>query len=479
MVVWEVIKNKLYRIIAFLNIFFQAYTTLYIRFQSKGYYLKNLKTNNMSFNLIDAAKGLFTNELVGKASAYLGESESGVSKAMSGILPTVLSSLVNKSATHEGAGAVAQMVDDHHNSGILGNLGGFFGNDNSGLLNKGAGLLSGLFGNKSDVITSLISNFAGIKSSSSSSLLSMALPAVLGLLGKHSSGSGASGIASLLSSQKDNIAAAVPSGLNLSGVLGNFGGKVSDIGSSAKATATHYANETVEKSGSGLRILLPLLLLAAAAMGAWYLFGKGCNTTTEVVTDGVDSLKSKTEQVAGDVKETVVATVGKLDSLTGEFNYDLGKSVTIDLPNGAGKLEVGENSTENKLYKFLSNSGLVIDTVKGNWFEFTNVRFKTGSSVITDESMTQLKNMVAISKGYPTAQFKLGGYTDNTGTAATNVMLSQKRAEAVVAMLQKLGAATASIAGAKGYGPEHPVADNATVEGRAQNRRVAVNVKAK
>ena len=131
------------------------------------------------------------------------------------------------------------------------------------------------------------------------------------------------------------------------------------------------------------------------------------------------------------------------------------------------------------MYKFLSDSGAVIDTVKGNWFEFTNVRFKTASSVITDESMVQLKNMVAISKAYPNAQFKLGGYTDNTGSAAGNVALSQKRAEAVVSMLQKLGAAAASIAGAKGYGPEHPIADNGTAAGRAQNRRVAVNVKAK
>ena len=432
----------------------------------------------MSFNLIDAAKGLFTNELVNKASSFLGESETGVSKAVSGILPTVLSGLLSKTANHEGAGAVAQMVDEQSNSGLLGNLGSFFGNDNSSLLTKGAGLLGGLFGNKSDGITSLISNFSGLKSSSITSLLSMAVPAVLGLIGKHSTG-GASGIASLLSSQKDNIAAAMPAGLNLSSVLGNIGGTANNIASGAKATATHYANETVENSGSAMRYLLPLLLLAAAAIGAWYMFGKGCNKTADVVADAGDTIKVKTEEVVGDVKNTVATVVGKVDSLTGDFMYDLGKNVSIDLPNGAGKLEVGENSTENKLYQFLSNPASVIDTVKGNWFEFTNVKFKTGSSDITDASMTQLKNMVALAKGYPTAQFKLGGYTDNTGNPAANVALSQKRAEAVVAMLKKMGAAGTSIVSAKGFGPEWPIGDNATAEGRAQNRRVAVNVKAK
>ncbi len=426
----------------------------------------------MSFNLVDAAKGLFTSELVSKASSFLGESETGVSKAVSGILPTVLSGLVSKTSTHEGAGTIASMMEEQHGSGILDNLGSFFGNDSGSLLNKGAGLLSGLFGNTTNGVTGLISNFAGIKSSSSSSLLSMAIPAILGLLGKHSSG-GASGVASLLSSQKDNIAAAVPAGLNLNSVLGNWAGATTQ----AKATI-HNAAETVEESGSGaMKILLPLLLLAALAIGTWYLIGggKGCGSSHEEMAASTDTSKEKTAEI----NETVKAAAGKLDTLTGDFMYDLGKTITLDLPNGAGKLEVGENSTENKLYKFLTDPSAKIDTVKGNWFEFTNVRFKTGSSTITDESMTQLKNMVAIAKAFPSAQFKLGGYTDNTGNAGANVALSQKRADAVAGMLQKLGAAAASITGAKGYGPEWPIASNDTPEGRAQNRRVAVNVKAK
>lgn len=435
----------------------------------------------MSFNLLDAAKGLFTNELVGKASSYLGESESGVTKAIGGILPSVLSGLIDKSSSHDGANTIANLAGEQHNSGILGNLGSFFGNDSGSLLNKGAGLLSGLFGNKTDGLTSLISNFAGIKSSSTSSLLSMAAPMILGLLGKHaaSSGLGASGIASLLSSQKSSVASALPAGLNLSSMFSGFGDKATETVSHAKATAANYATDVEEKSGGAMKFLLPLLLLAALAAGVWYFTKDGCGKTTDTVVAGADSLKEKAVEVGGDVKNAVVATVGKLDSLTGEFNYDMGKMVTIDLPNSAGKLEVGENSTENKLYKFLSDSKSTIDTVKGNWFEFTNVHFKTGSSDLTDESMTQLKNMVAISKAYPTAQFKFGGYTDNTGSAAGNVALSQKRADAVAAMVTKLGAGKGSIAGTKGYGPEHPIADNATAEGKAQNRRVAVNVKAK
>jgi OmpA-OmpF porin, OOP family len=433
----------------------------------------------MSFNLIDAAKSLFTNELVSKASAYLGESETGVSKAISGILPTVISSLANKTATNEGTAAIANMVNEQHNSGILGNLGSFFGNDSGSLLNKGAGLLNGLFGHKLDGITGLISNFSGLRTSSATSLLSMAVPALLGLIGKHSNGTGATGIASLLSSQKSNIAAAIPSGLNLSSVLGNLGGKVSDISADMKSTKEYYAKETETEKGGGMRFLLPLLLLVGAALLAWYLFGKGCGKTGDAIADGADTLKAKTEEVAADIKNTVVTTAGKLDSLTGDWNYDAGEMATIDLPNNGGALTVGKNSTEYRLISFLNDKDKAVDTVKGDWFEFTNVHFKKGGAELTDESMAQLKNMVAIAKAYPAAKFKFGGYTDNTGTDAINIPLSKKRADAVANMVTKLGAPKENITGAEGYGSQRPLQSNDTKEGQAQNRRVAVRVKAK
>jgi OmpA-OmpF porin, OOP family len=434
----------------------------------------------MSFNILEAVKSHLTPDLISKATKFLGENESGVAKAMSGILPTVLSGMISKSsAGGAGASEVFNAAKQTHSSGFLGGIGNLFG-DGGGMLSKGLDLAKGLFGHKLDGIINTISSFAGVKSSSVSSLLSMAAPMAAGTLGKHAveNNLDAGGLASILSSQKSSIMNMLPGGLSsIAGMLGI--GKVSDAVSSVRRerVTTNYSDDT-RASGGGmgwLKWLLPLLL--AGGIGWWFLLGgkNSCNSAKVTNNDSV-SINNNT---VNNVNTNNTEPAGTIDSVTGNFIYNLGKIITIDLPNNGGKLEVGENSTEAKLVAFLSDAGKTIDTVKGNWFEFTNVKFKTGGTEITDESMAQLKNMVAIANAYPAAQFKIGGYTDNTGKAESNVVLSQNRADAVAAMLKKSGVAANSLVGNKGYGQEHPIGDNATAEGRAMNRRVAVNVKSK
>jgi K(+)-stimulated pyrophosphate-energized sodium pump len=239
----------------------------------------------------------------------------------------------------------------------------------------------------------------------------------------------------------------------------------------------HSTNETTQSEenkvyfGGSTMILIYLFLLILAAAAAWYLLGTTISTTSE---HAIESTTGST--VKEQATETTVT--GKTDSL-GNFVYPLGKMLTINLPNNGGKLEVGELSTENKLYQFLSDTSAKIDTVKGNWFELTNTTFKTGGTQIDTASMGQLTNIAAIIKSFSKASFKIGGYTDNSGDTAKNIALSQKRADAVFAALKKLTVAPVSLTGAKGYGPQYPIGDNATSAGKAQNRRVAINVKAK
>jgi len=104
-------------------------------------------------------------------------------------------------------------------------------------------------------------------------------------------------------------------------------------------------------------------------------------------------------------------------------------------------------------------------------FNAKNVQFATGSATLITKAKLELDELVVIMNDHPTVGVAVDGYTDNTGKAATNLALSQKRANAVKAYLVKKGISAERIT-ATGHGIDNPVADNKTASGRLENRRV-------
>ena len=104
-------------------------------------------------------------------------------------------------------------------------------------------------------------------------------------------------------------------------------------------------------------------------------------------------------------------------------------------------------------------------------FNYKNVQFATGSSVLTTGAKAELDKLVAILSEHPQLKIAINGYTDNTGKAESNLVLSQKRADAVKTYLVSKSVSADKLT-ATGFGIENPVADNKTTQGRAQNRRV-------
>jgi K(+)-stimulated pyrophosphate-energized sodium pump len=144
----------------------------------------------------------------------------------------------------------------------------------------------------------------------------------------------------------------------------------------------------------------------------------------------------------------------------------------VKLPDGT-ELNIPANGVESKLIAYLNDPNSAIAGDK--WFDFDRLLFDTGKATLQPASQEQVNNVGAILKAFPKVKIRLGGYTDNTGNAAANVKLSEARANGVMAELVKLGTDAGRMS-AKGYGEEHPVADNATEEGRAKNRRISMRV---
>ena len=104
-------------------------------------------------------------------------------------------------------------------------------------------------------------------------------------------------------------------------------------------------------------------------------------------------------------------------------------------------------------------------------FVTNNILFETGKATLKPESMEEIQKVADYMKKNPTARFEVQGHTDNQGSDKVNDPLSQQRAEAVVKALEEQGVDPFNLRPV-GKGSHEPVADNASEEGRAKNRRV-------
>lgn len=422
----------------------------------------------MALNIIDLIKGQLGPALISQAASQLGESESGISKAISGLLPAVVGGMANN-ADKPG---VLDAITGASSSNMLGNLLG--GSSNNSLITT---VLTAIFGDKIGGIVNAISTFSGVSSSSSSSLLNMVTGATLGSVGKYATDNnlGSSGITSLLTDQKGIVSSLLPAGLSLASLgIGNmFGGtdaenvKVTsfdqpkvEVNRGGNVHTTPTPDNNNNEGGSIWKWLLPLLLLGVAGWFLWNNYNKDkteevvTTDNTEIVADSTDNMVNDSAMMVTPVKEVT--------------DIDLNGKMIKGYANGMEASMINFLKGDN--YKNADDAAL-----KDTWYNFDNVNFKMGSATELEAgSEGQIQNLAAILKAYPDSKIKIGGYTDLTGDAAQNKELSQKRADYIKSELGKLGVA-AQVVGAEGYGSEFAtVPATASDSERASDRKMAV-----
>jgi len=104
-----------------------------------------------------------------------------------------------------------------------------------------------------------------------------------------------------------------------------------------------------------------------------------------------------------------------------------------------------------------------------------NIFFDTKKYDLKTESTSELDKIVVLMRDNPTLTIQINGHTDNVGKADDNMTLSNNRAQSVIKYLASKGVEPSRLS-FKGYGATQPVADNATEDGRARNRRTELKV---
>ena len=206
--------------------------------------------------------------------------------------PPCLQSLADLASAPNGARQLGNALAQPQAGSLESIKSGIGGSGQNTLAEAGSSVLSGLFGGGTlDTMAQSIGKFAGLDGASSKSLLGMLAPVVLGTLGQQqrSAGLDAGGLASLLGAQKDQIAAAIPSGLadqlSAAGLIDRAAGTLRSGTAAASAAGNRIAGaseRTVAGAGRAARATTsaassqwPYWLAALAVLGglAWYTLG--------------------------------------------------------------------------------------------------------------------------------------------------------------------------------------------------------------
>ena len=206
------------------------------------------------------------------------------------------------------------------------------------------------------------------------------------------------------------------------------------------------------------------------------------------------ALKAEAEQDAARARlsaesATQVATraLVSVDSANQASARTLSYADSVRTAAGAAQQEVAAAQQETSVAReerddaraqLASSISAILNTkreARGLVVNLPDVLFTSGKAVLqlgARENLSKLSGiLLAYSGPYTLA---IGGHTDSTGSDALNDKLSQARAESVRNFLAEAGIATSHLTSATGYGSREPVAENATVDGRAKNRRVEI-----
>jgi len=379
-------------------------------------------------NLMTELMNDFRGDSLSSIASAVGQNPATTQSAIAAALPALIGGLAYKASTTDQASNLLDVITRNKldsdtfasPSSAVRAPGGI-----NSLMNVGRPLLDSIFGNRSGAITDWVASRSGVSRSSSSSLLSIALPIVLGLIARRlrSTGWGASNLMKLMADQRAYLQDAPA---ELAGVLReeetptthHVRTDIEDARRRHTPAATMY--EAAPTNRNTWLWALPLLLLIPLI---GYFLARHNEPRRDVA---VQSRPAPQAAVPAKPEDKPVGT----------------SSEPAALPAGLTPYQL---------------------------------RFATGSDALDAESAQQLRDIVDIMRTHPRAKADIKGYTDNAGNEAANLELSRNRATAVMNEIADLGIDRSRMT-AEGYGEANPVATNATAQGRQQNRRVEVEL---
>lgn len=353
----------------------------------------------MAANLVSLVMEFLTPDVIGRIASGLGFDANKVQSAISAGVPGLLAGLSGVAATPGGPQKLVEAANQE--TGTPAKLASMMGDGGqSSVMARGSELLGSLLGGRDqDALTNAVGRFSGLGQGGGSSLLGMLVPLVMGTIAKQPGSLNPNGMASLLASQKNNIAAALPSGfsnlLGGTGLLDSLGGAARDAAGAAGRAARTTGSEVYATGEAGRHAVsgtaarwLWLIPIAAiiAALAYWFngpaqQAGQPVASVQNLTVGGVDVGKQASDSL-GSLRTTLSevtdvasakAALPRLQDVTGQIDKTDGMigSLSADQRKAISDIVNPQMPAVNQLFdKVLAIPGVdevlkpTIDTVK-------------------------------------------------------------------------------------------------------------------
>jgi len=426
----------------------------------------------MAFNLFSLLQNEFSSDVIAKIASFVGETPAKTQTALTAAVPAVMCAVHQKVANTGGADDLLEMLQRGGFDGKTIGTPATVAGSPSGLADlaqRGAPLVTSLFGSRVSGLVDWLAGAADIGKSAASSLLGLAVPFVLNLIGRQASSGGglnAASVAELITGPGSFLGGAAPQGRAAAlGVSQLAEAPARAYGAAAPASLAApaaYGAPTDAGDDDWKWVVLPVLGMIALSIATVWWFAHQAESVHATTAPPVA------------VTTPPPAAVTRAPAPAPAPTPSPAAAALVKQTICAGQLiEVGANGIESMLIAFLDDKTSVIGP--NTRFSFDRIEFETDSAALKPSSRAQIQNIAEIMKCYPTLEMKIAGHTDSKADDAYNLKLSQERADSAKSELVALGVAPSRLA-AQGYGEEFPIADNDTEEGRARNRRTDIVV---
>ena len=462
----------------------------------------------------------------------LGTNTDETQRAVQTATPALLSGLADRVEQPGGPEAVMNMLDASDRSPQMAGAASIDGD-----AGFGTSMLDGIFGSDRGGLLSSLSGRAGVGSGVMGKLLPMLAPMVMGVLAKRRAADGlnGAGLSSLLAGERTNLQR---NGLLSDGITGRSARAGTAVKErTAVATPQKPSGGGMRWLGwlIGAIVLLAVAAwalsqcgggddLTDAATGAADAVGDAADDATDaagdVVDDATDAAGDAADEVtdaaddaadaAGDAADDaadaltgadlqpdvdaaltasgVAGIAGVIDddgvvTLTGEADSEDAKAAaeaaaagvegveSVDNQITVAEAEADDSEEDENDESAAPASGSTINDL----LDLAPITFAVNSADITPEGQAVLADAVAFMETNPDVAVEIGGHTDSDGDDASNLALSQARADSVKAFLEGEGIDGARMT-TKGYGEAEPKVENDTPDNKAINRRIEFTI---